>query len=70
MVEAGLGLYPASTWYRRAYEGRVACVPLLLDVEDMKTVVMWRSPDLDAIASELAIRTKKVMSWLAEAERT
>lgn len=67
MVEAGLGLYPASTWYRRAYEDRVACVPLELDVERMQIVIAWRDAELDAVARDFAACARAVFDGLEEA---
>lgn len=64
MVEAGLGVYPASTWYRRAYENRVVCVPLELDVERMQIVVAWSDPGLDAVAHGFAACARVVFDAL------
>lgn len=45
MVESGMGIYPTSTWYAQSFEGRVACVPLELDVENTQIVVAWRGEE-------------------------
>ena len=66
MVESGLGIYPASTWYARSFEGRVACVPLELDVENMQIVIAWRGEELDTLASDLATRTKRLLEQGAD----
>lgn len=60
MVESGLGLYPASTWYQHAYKDRVACRPLDLAIENMQIVVMWRDPKLDDLANDLASHARRV----------
>ena len=62
MVEAGLGIYPASDWYRRAPEDRVDCVPLELDVENMQIVVLWKDPDMDDVALDLVRCAKKLFA--------
>lgn len=67
MVEAGLGLYPASTWYRRVYADRIDCVPLELDVENMQIVIAWRDPALDALAHDLAVCAHDVFTSLDRA---
>lgn len=60
MVESGLGIYPASTWYARSFEDRVVCVPLELDVENMQIVIAWHSEEFDSLASDLAMRTRQL----------
>lgn len=60
MVESGLGLYPASTWYQHAFKDRVACRPLDLTIENMQIVVMWRDPGLDDLANDLASHVRRV----------
>ena len=61
MVESGMGIYPASTWYAQSFEGRVACVPLELDVENMQIVVAWRGEEYDDLAYDLACRTRSIL---------
>ena len=61
MVEAGLGVYPASDWYRRALEGLADCVSLELNVESMTIGVLWKDPALDDIARDLACCAKKLL---------
>ena len=54
MVEAGLGVYPAATWYCDALANRVDWVPLELDVESMYITVMWVDETLESRAQVLA----------------
>lgn len=61
-VEAGLGLYPAATWYRNALSERCACVPLDLDIESMLITVMWRNGLWDGHARALAACARRVVA--------
>ena len=54
MVEAGLGVYPAATWYCDALANRVDWVPLELDVESMYITVMWVDEALESRARAVA----------------
>ena len=60
MVESGLGLYPASTWYQHAFKDRVACRPLDITIENMQIVIMWRDPAWDDLANDLASHARKI----------
>lgn len=60
MVEAGIGLYPASTWYKRAFIDKVDFVPLSIDVEPMQIVVAWTREDIDIMAKTLASISKNI----------
>lgn len=62
MVESGMGLYPASDWYQRAYGDRVACIPLEINVESMQIIIMWIGPEFDSLAVELASIARQVFS--------
>lgn len=60
MVEAGLGIYPASTWYQHAFEEKAICVPLELNVENMQIVIIWKNPTFRNIARDLASCARKI----------
>ena len=60
MVAAGIGLYPAATWYRHAFAENVRCIPLKVDVVKMKIVLAWRKRELDEKASVMAEITQRM----------
>jgi DNA-binding transcriptional LysR family regulator len=60
MVEAGLGVYPAAVWFRRAFSDSVVCLPLDLEVEHMRIVIAWKDERLLPIAEELAAIVRDV----------
>ena len=62
MVEAGLGLYPATNWYKQALEDRVDCVPLELDAEGLYVVVMWTNDYFEGIAEDIARISRAIYS--------
>ena len=64
MVEAGLGLYPATGWYKLVLGDRVDCVPLELDIEGMYAVVMWMSNEFEGIAQAITHILRSIFSKL------
>lgn len=62
MVEAGVGLFPSTDWYKNTLQEQVECVPLDIDVESMQIGLLWKDQEVDSMAEDLAAIISDIFS--------